>query len=210
VNIVTIIVEPALDSDLACIEDLLDLSFGLSRHTKTSYRLREGNQAVKGLSFVVRDEAIRLSGAISFWPLKVGETGTDALLLGPLAVHPARQNVGIGLALMRHGLARAGGDGHRLILLVGDEPYYARAGFRRVPDRRLMLPGPVDPARFLHLELDEGALESAKGLVLPPHRHSEIFVQRPSRSHMAQMAASSRASATKVADNGISVAARTR
>lgn len=206
----TIAVETALNTDEAAIENLLDLSFGLARHTKTSYRLREGNRAVEGLSFVVRDKAIGLSGAISFWPLKIGEAGSDALLLGPLAVHPARQNLGIGLALMRHSLALAKNDGHRLVLLVGDEPYYARVGFRRVPNGQLMLPGPVDPARFLYLELKQGALSTAEGLILPPHRHSEIYAQRPSRNHMAQIAASSSASASNVAVSGISVAARTR
>src|SRR5215203_2138779 len=52
-------------------------------------------------------------------------------------------------------------------LLVGDEPYYARFGFRRLPPGRLAMPGPVDPARFLALELAEGALTDANGAVLP-------------------------------------------
>ena len=92
--------------DAAAVETLLDPSFGLSRQTKTSYRLREGNTPIAGLSLVVRDAEFGLSGTISFWPLKIGEAGSDALLLGPLAVHPARQNLGIGLALMREGLAQ--------------------------------------------------------------------------------------------------------
>jgi predicted N-acetyltransferase YhbS len=100
-------VETALASDHAAIEQLLDFAFGFSRQTKTSYRLREGNTAIEGLSFVVRDEELGLAGAISFWPLKIGRSGSDALLLGPLAVHPQRQNLGIGLALMRSGLAKA-------------------------------------------------------------------------------------------------------
>jgi predicted N-acetyltransferase YhbS len=53
------------------------------------------------------------------------------------------------------------------VLLVGDEPYYARFGFRRIPSRQLTLPGPVDPDRFLALELSEGALSRASGLVVP-------------------------------------------
>ena len=55
-------------------------------------------------------------------------------------------------------------------LLVGDEPYYARFGFRRVPPRQLQLPGPVNPDRFPALDLQEGALSRAKGIVTPlPH-----------------------------------------
>jgi predicted N-acetyltransferase YhbS len=167
-------VETALASDHAAIEHLLDLAFGLSRQTKTSYRLREGNTAIDGLSFVVREPALGLVGAISFWPLKIGAAGTDALLLGPLAVHPQRQNMGIGLALMRKSLDKAQALGHRLVILVGDAPYYARVGFKSVPEGLLEMPGPVDPARLLHLELVPGELDLAEGLVLPPHRHSEL------------------------------------
>lgn len=169
----TIRVEAATAADAPLIETLLDRSFGLSRRTKTSYRLREGNRPVEGLSLVARDPDLGIVGAISFWPLRIGEAGTEALLLGPLAVDPDRQNTGIGRALMNEGIAGARKLGHRLILLVGDEPYYARVGFRRLPDGKIILPGPVDPARFLYLELVEGALAEAQGLVLPPHRHAE-------------------------------------
>jgi predicted N-acetyltransferase YhbS len=158
------------------IDDLLDLSFGLSRRTKTSYRLREGNLAAPGLSLVADEASFGLVGCISFWPIFAGDA--PALLLGPLAVHPQRQNLGIGLALMRQGLERAKAQGHTLALLVGDEPYYARAGFQRLPENRLLLPGPVDPKRFLFLELAPGSLAAAKGLVLPPHRHAALAQAR--------------------------------
>jgi predicted N-acetyltransferase YhbS len=161
-------------SDLPYIEALLDLAFGLDRHTKTSYRLREGNKPVPGLSFVARDPDLGVIGAISFWPVKIGRNGADALLLGPLAVHPERQKIGIGRALMRKGLGKATALGHRLVILVGDEPYYARVGFSRVPEGRLIMPGPVDPNRLLYLELVPGALARAQGLVLPPHRYAEL------------------------------------
>lgn len=170
----TIPVEAAQAGDHPAIEHLLDLAFGLSRSAKTSYRLREGNAAVEDLSLVTREAGFGLTGAISFWPLKIGEAGSDALLLGPLAVHPERQNIGIGRALMQTGLGKAKTLGHRLVILVGDEPYYARVGFKRVPHNQIELPGPVDPDRLLYLELTEGALALAKGLVLPPFRFQEL------------------------------------
>ena len=169
-----ILVEAAVAADQPHVEHLLDLVFGLSRYAKTSYRLREGNTAIEGLSLVTREPGFGLTGAISFWPLKIGQTGTDALLLGPLAVHPERQNMGIGRALMLDGLGKAKARGHRLVILVGDEPYYARVGFKRVPYGQIELPGPVDPDRLLYLELAEGALTLAKGLVLPPYRFEEL------------------------------------
>ena len=166
-------VEETTQADADAVETLLDLSFGLSRRTKSSYRLREGNTAIPGLSLVIRDAELGLSGTISFWPLKIGEAGTDALLLGLLAVHSSRQNLGIGLALMREGIARAKRKGHKLMLLVGDAPYYARVGFEKVPENLLLMPGPFDPERFLYLALEPGALDPAHGLVLPPYRFEE-------------------------------------
>lgn len=168
-----IVVQPCLPSDHGTIETLLDLSFGIARRTRTSYRLREGSTPLAGLCFVVRAAEVGLSGAISFWPLKIGRQGHDAILLGPLAVHPRRQNLGIGLALMKAGLTEAERQGHRLAILVGDEPYYARVGFARLPEGRLILPGSVDPARFLYLELVPGALRNVEGLVLAPWRWRE-------------------------------------
>jgi predicted N-acetyltransferase YhbS len=170
----TIHVEAAQAADHSAIEHLLDLAFGLSRFAKTSYRLREGNVAIEGLSLVTREAGLGVTGAISFWPLKIGEAGSDALLLGPLAVHPERQNVGIGRALMHAGLDEAKARGHRLVILVGDEPYYARVGFKKVPHGQIELPGPVDPDRLLYLELSPGSLTLAKGLALPPYRFEEI------------------------------------
>jgi predicted N-acetyltransferase YhbS len=162
--------EAATAADEPAIEALLDLTFGLARRTKTSYRLREGNTAIDGLSMVVRDPELGVVGTISYWPLRIGEAGTEALLLGPIAIHPDRQNRGIGLTLMRSTLAKAAAQGHALVVLVGDAPYYARVGFMKIPDGQLILPGPVDPKRFLFLELRAGALSAAHGLVYPANR----------------------------------------
>jgi predicted N-acetyltransferase YhbS len=164
------VVSDTKPQDHDVIERLLDLAFGIDRRVKPSYRLREGSHPLPGLSLVVRDAELGIAGTISFWPLVIGERATPALLLGPLAIHPARQNMGVGLALMREGLARARAMGHALVVLVGDEPYYARVGFRKLPDDLLIMPGPTDPKRFLYLELVPHALDGVAGLVLPPHR----------------------------------------
>jgi predicted N-acetyltransferase YhbS len=75
----TYTVEAAQACDEAAIEHLLDLAFGLDRRTKTSYRLREGNRAIEGLSLVVREPDFGLVGAISFWPLVAGSEATPLL-----------------------------------------------------------------------------------------------------------------------------------
>src|SRR5262245_55970451 len=104
---------------------LLDLCFGLGRRTKASYRLREGEAAVQGLSFLARTDKVALAGVISYWRVFIGERAVPALLLGPLAVHPNLQGQGIGRALMEHTLANARTRRRRLVLRGGDAPQYA-------------------------------------------------------------------------------------
>jgi predicted N-acetyltransferase YhbS len=86
-----------------------------------------------------------------------------ALLLGPLTVDPAFRSRGIGKMLIDAALEAAQVQGHKLVLLVGDEAYYARSGFKRVPPGKIVMPGPVDPMRVLARELADGALDSMSG-----------------------------------------------
>lgn len=178
----TFTIQDTQAADHDAIEHLLDLAFGLDRRTKSSYRLREGNHAAPGLSLVARDRQGGLAGTISFWPLAIGDEGKPALLLGPLAVDPQHQGQGIGLALMREGLARAEAEGHGLVILVGDEPYYSKVGFRKLPEGLLIMPGPVNPERFLYRELKPGALAGLSGVVLPPFRYDQSHHQPTHRA----------------------------
>jgi len=89
--------------------------------------------------------------------------GAPALLLGPLTVEPAFRAQGVGETLVKHSLDAARAAGHGLVLLVGDDDYYARMGFRRVPHSKIVMPGPVDPERLLYCELREGAFAALNG-----------------------------------------------
>ena len=88
-------------------------------------------------------------------------------MLGPLAVDSTSRKLGVGTALMDHALAAACARGHRAVILLGDAPYYARFGFSRAKTRELALPGPFEQERLLGLELCEGALDGAWGMVAP-------------------------------------------
>ena len=146
--------------DAGAIEALTAASFGAGRFAKSAYRLREGVDPVAGLSFVaVEDGALR--GSIRFWPVAIGME--KSLLLGPLAVQSDQRGRGIGIALMQTGIEAARAAGYPFILLVGDEPYYVRVGFTRLPSGRVRFPGPVDPSRLLGLSLKQGALVGLSG-----------------------------------------------
>jgi predicted N-acetyltransferase YhbS len=88
-----------------------------------------------------------------------------ALLLGPLAVHQAHRNRGIGSALMRRAIARARLAGHHAIVLAGDAAYYGRFGFSAAATGALWMPGQFDRDRLLALELKSGALAGALGMI---------------------------------------------
>jgi len=152
-------------ADVAARERLLDRAFGKARRRKTSERLREGRLPSEGLAFTAIDEKGKLVGTLRMWDVVAGSAG-PALLLGPLAVDCKVQGRGIGADLMRHAIAEAKLRGHSAIILVGDAPYYARFGFSGSLVADLHLPGPVERARFLGLELSPNALDGAEGLVI--------------------------------------------
>ena len=144
-------------------ERLLDEAFGAARSGKTAERLREGRLPAPGLALAATD-AGDLVGTLRMWHVLAGEV--PALLLGPLAVVKAYRSRGIGRRLMAEALLRAASAGHKAVLLVGDAAYYEPFGFSRRHTLGLSLPGPVDEARFLGLELKGGALKAARGFVV--------------------------------------------
>lgn len=150
--------------DKGAIEFLLDMAFGPGRFAKTAYRLREGVDCIPGLSLVAMEDGI-LRGSIRYWPIQIGAAQTPALLLGPLAVDPVHRGRGIAVRLMELSLEKAAAFGHHIVVLVGDEPYYARVGFSAAMARGLSLPGPVDLKRLLARELTPGALAGVSGMV---------------------------------------------
>jgi predicted N-acetyltransferase YhbS len=151
-----------LPVDAAAIERLHERAFGPGRFARTAFRLREGVAPDPALSFAAHVGTF-LVGSIKVTPVLAG--AHKALMLGPLTVDPAFEGRGIGAALMTRSIEAARADGHDLIMLIGDAPYYARFGFRMITPGQLVLPGPADPVRFLALELVEGVLAERRGAV---------------------------------------------
>jgi predicted N-acetyltransferase YhbS len=150
--------------DAAAIERLHERTFGPGRYARTAYRIRERMAHRLDLSYTARIGTL-LVGSVRLTSICVGDT--PALLLGPLTIEPPFRDKGIGKAMMERALKDARDKGHRLVVLVGDEPYYARVGFKRVPGGTITMPGPADPARILAVELTEGALAGVSGIVRP-------------------------------------------
>ncbi|MDF1686653.1 MAG: putative N-acetyltransferase YhbS [Parvibaculaceae bacterium] len=164
--------------DRSDVEALLNRAFGPGRYAKTAYRLREGVRALEDLNFVAwcddvgadgtssdvsstSGHAAHMVGSLRFWPVLLGQT--PAIMLGPLAMDPTVRGQGGGLKLMGHALDVARDKGHKLVILVGDAPYYAKVGFKPVPQGQIVMPGPVDASRLLVCELTPGAFDGVSG-----------------------------------------------
>jgi len=158
----TILAETA--NDARAIERLHDRTFGPGRFVLSAYRLREHVDHLPELSFTAWIGTL-LVGSVRQLPILVGET--KALLLGPLTVEPPFRGQGVGHALLERALKDAKARGHRLVLLVGDEAYYGRVGFKVVPKGRAIMPGPVDYNRLLVAELVDGAFDGVSGAIRP-------------------------------------------
>lgn len=158
----TIAIETANDAQI--IERLHARTFGPGRYVLSAYRLREHVDHRLDLSFTARIGTL-LVGSVRQLPIRVGRT--PALLLGPLTVEPPFRSRGVGRELLDRAIADARKIGQKLILLVGDEPYYSRVGFRTIPKRQVTMPGPVDARRLLVLELVEGAFANVSGPIRP-------------------------------------------
>lgn len=180
----TLVIRAERGTDVAAREALLDVCFGPNRFARTCQRLRAGRLPAHGLAFSAT-LAGKLVGTVRLWHVNAG--GRSSLVLGPLAVDPTIQSLGIGGALMRHAIARASALGHGSIVLLGDAPYYARFGFSAAKAAELSLPGPFERERLLGLELKAGALDGVWGMIAPTgasdaarrgHRPSRALVTR--------------------------------
>ncbi|MCW4463316.1 N-acetyltransferase [Sphingomonas sp. BT-65] len=145
---------PLADAPAEAVETLLDAAFGADRHGRTAYRVREGMAPIPELSFAALEQSA-LVGSIQCWPVALACDGGGAVpmvMVGPVAVSPERQNVGIGRALMWKAIrvAEGGGvPGGDALMLVGDPEYYAQFGFDATATGQWRLPGPFEARRLL-------------------------------------------------------------
>ena len=160
-------IHPETPADTPAVERLVERVFGDVMRARAAWHLRQGVPHDPDLAFIARmpAETGEIVGTVSCTPILVGDE--RVVMLGPLAVDPAKRLAGMGSALMQHTLAaarslpaaRTGG----LVVLVGDPPYYERFGFKRVPERQITFARPVDYARVMALELRPHRLRDVRG-----------------------------------------------
>ncbi len=134
--------------------------FGADWVKRAAYILRQGVAHDPNLSFVATRDG-KLAASVRLTPITIG--GRPALILGPLMVLPAYQGQGAGKALVRMALDAARKAGQKVVLLVGDLPYYGPLGFTFLGEDVITLPAWVDKKRVLVAGLTPDALVGLGG-----------------------------------------------
>lgn len=161
---------PLADVSPNLVEQVLDIAFEPERRQRTAYKVREGTEALPGLSFAALDEDDLLAGTIQCWPVAL----TDAngrrhpmIMVGPVAVLPEHQGRGYGKALMTASLAAIDPRAPLPQVMIGDPEYYGRFwGFSNEATQGWDLPGPFERSRLL-VRADNPAVLPEKGTLGP-------------------------------------------
>ncbi|WP_045836833.1 GNAT family N-acetyltransferase [Hyphomicrobium sp. 99] len=169
----SIVIRKAHPEDIVEISKLHARVFGPGRFARSAYRVREGKGHLSRFCLVacIGNEIV---ASIRTTEIAIGGT-KGALLLGPVAVDSDHRSFGLGSKLITAALEAARNGGTKLVVLVGDQPYYGRFGFKPVPPGQIVFPGPVNPFRILAHELEPDTLPKYRGLVVaePPAKSAD-------------------------------------
>lgn len=158
------------DIEPQAVEALLDAAFGPDRFGRTAYRIREGIDAVRALSFAAVEDGA-LIGTIQCWPVAhrtANGTATPLVMVGPVAVRPDVQRGGHGRLLMAHMLEAAEHEADGALMMIGDPEYYGRFfGFAADATGAWDLPGPYEKRRLLARAVNGHVLPTGAGRIGP-------------------------------------------
>ncbi|KXH80648.1 GNAT family N-acetyltransferase [Sporosarcina sp. HYO08] len=131
-------------------------------------RLRSADAFIPELSLVAIDKATeRLVGHVLLTKIEIndGDRRTPSLALAPVSVLPDFQNQGIGSSLIKTALVKAAGLGYESVVVLGYPAYYPKFGFKQAAAWGVRAPFDVPIEAFMALELVDGALQDAAGVV---------------------------------------------
>jgi putative acetyltransferase len=149
-----------------------DLAFGQPQEGMMVEALRGNPRFVPELSLVAVDGG-SVFGHVLLFPIDIITRGgrVASLSLAPLAVHPDLQGMGVGGRLVTEGMRAAEAEGFESIIVMGHPAYYPRFGFSPASRWGIEPPLEAPDEAFMALELIEGCLEGAAGVVEYPHEY---------------------------------------
>jgi putative acetyltransferase len=150
--------------DYAAIRHVHTLAFGRPQEADLVDALRR-NQALTIALVALQDG--RIVGHIALSPVTITSPTTtiDALGLGPLAVLPAHQRLGIGSQLVEAGLHACRATDYGVVIVLGHPHYYPRFGFTPARPHGIVWEHDVPEEVFMVREIKSGALAQTQGVV---------------------------------------------
>lgn len=159
-------IRPETLSDFEQVSDVNRSAFGREAEARLIEEFRKYPEYVSDLSLVASLHDERVVGHVLFSPVHVQGCDSDVRVmgLGPIAVTPEYQGMGIGARLIEAGLVAAKRSGACAVVVLGHPTYYARFGFQDASKSNLRLPFEHEPGAFMIVALT-GGLESVSGTV---------------------------------------------
>ncbi|MCK9578011.1 N-acetyltransferase [bacterium] len=129
------------------------------------HKMRTVSAFVRELDFVACDNE-KIVGNIVYSKAKIqSERGEEyeVLCMGPIAVSPKYQRLGIGSMLMSESIAKAKQLGYRAVVIFGSPDYYHRFGYKNASDYNIKTSTGENFDAFMVLEIQKGGLTGIEG-----------------------------------------------
>ncbi|MCQ1534487.1 N-acetyltransferase [Methanosarcina sp. KYL-1] len=169
-------IRPETPTDYPGISEVNDLAFGQPAEGKLVEKLRKNPKFVPRLSLVAETEG-KIVGHILFFPIIIKSANgkeKETISLAPVSVLPEFQKQGIGGELIKEGLKACRELGYDSVIVLGHPEYYPRFGFEPTVKWGIKDPFGAPEEAFMALELKEGALEGAGGVVEYPEEFNDV------------------------------------
>ena len=173
-----LLIRPEAPRDFAPIREIHLLSFGRENEANLVEKIRGSRDFNQSLSLVADFEG-RPAGHVLFSRVWIQPPDPKlpedvALALAPLSVHPDFRNKGIGSELVTQGLKTCRHHGYTLVIVVGEQSYYARFGFVPARPKGLEVPFPVPERAFLVAEIVPRPGPGIKGTIRYPQAFLDV------------------------------------
>lgn len=169
-------IRPEIPFDYPAITEVNDLAFGQPAEGKLVENLRKNPKFVPELSLVAEADG-KIVGHILLFPIIIrSATGEEkeTISLAPVAVRPDFQKKGIGEELIKEGLKSSRQFGYDSVIVLGHPEYYPKFGFKKAGSWGIKDPFGAPAEAFMALELKEGALKGAGGVVEYPEEFNSV------------------------------------
>jgi len=161
--------------DYDAITSINEEAFKQKQEGNLIINLRKRSEFLPDLSLVaeINNKPV---GHILFSPVSIisGDKSFGTLSLAPMAVLPEFQKMGVGGALIMHGLKKAQSLGYKSVVVLGHPDYYPRFGFRRASQWKIRATFDAPDEALMAIELEPGSLNFGGGIIEYPKEFSDV------------------------------------